>query len=233
MTDSTRARVWACLAWALSTSCMGAAGHVRAELDPAPLLQEAMRSRLTIHVQRRTGRRVATQHCRRAAEGCDNRLAEFARYLIDAAEQYGLDPWLLTAMAYRESGLNPFAVGTHGEKGILQLHPKNRRAQDVRFVQDERYRARCQHQAGACQREVVERAAFILASSLQKCDSNVEHALGMYNSGRCGGSRSYARRVLRERARLMQLAGVEPEPVALDQTQLASGRPAAARRPAP
>lgn len=215
MNASTRARVWACVPWFLLTSCISTA-HVRADLDPVPLLQQAMRSRLTIHVHPRTGRRLPTQHCRHAAEGCDARLAEFARYLNDAGEQYALDPWLLAAMAYRESGLNPFAVGMRGEKGILQLHPKNRRAQNVRFVQDEKYRARCQHEAGACQREVVERAALILASSLQKCSGDLEQALGMYNTGRCGGSRQYARRVLRERTRLLQLAGIEPAQPAVD-----------------
>src|SRR6185312_13748780 len=106
-----------------------------------------------------------------------------AKYLTDAGEQYGLDSWLLAAMAFRESGLNPFAVGTRGEKGILQLHPKNRHAKNLRFMQDEAYRARCQHQAGACQREMVEQAAEMLASSINKCGGSVEQALGMYNTG--------------------------------------------------
>jgi hypothetical protein len=202
----------ACVPWLLSTSCFAVTQNARAETvhsDIAPLLQEALRSRLTVHVHPRTGVRTATKHCRHAAEGCDARLAEFSRYLLESGAQYGLDPWVLAAMAFRESGLNPFAVGTRGEKGILQLHPKNRRAQSVRFVQDESYRARCQTQAGACQREVVERAAFILASSLTKCGGDLEQALGMYNTGRCGGSGTYAKRVLKERARLMSLAGMD------------------------
>jgi hypothetical protein len=142
--------------------------------------------------------------------------------MLESGEQYGLDPWLLAAMAFRESGLNPFAVGTRGEKGILQLHPKNRRAKEVRFVQDESYRTRCQRQPGACQREVVERAAFILASSLGKCGGDLEQALGMYNTGRCGGSASYAKRVLKERARLMSLAGVDITPVRAEPLKVAA-----------
>jgi hypothetical protein len=208
----------ACVPWLLSTSCFAVMQHAHAErgdvngtveAEATPLLQEALRSRLTVHVHPRTGERTVTRHCRHAAEGCDTRLAEFARYLFESGEQYGVDQWLLAAMAFRESGLNPFAVGTRGEKGILQLHPKNRRVQKVRFVQDESYRTRCQQQAGACQREVVERAAFILASSLVKCGGDLEQALGMYNTGRCGGSLTYAKRVLKERARLMSLAGVD------------------------
>jgi hypothetical protein len=209
MSAPTRMRLLlACVPWLLSTSCFAMTPqYAKAETDAAPLLQEAMRSRLTVHVHQRTGERTATRHCRHAAEGCDARLAEFSRYLLDVSEQYGLDPWLLTAMAYRESGLNPFAVGLRGEKGILQLHPKNRRAKEVRFVYDDRYRARCQKQAGACQREVIESAAKILASSLVKCGGDLEQALGMYNTGRCGGSVSYAKRVLKERAHLLSLAG--------------------------
>lgn len=213
----------ACLPWLLLTSCFGVTQRAQAEADAMPAqLQEALRSRLTVHVHQRTGERIATKHCRAAAEGCDVRLAEFAKYLTDAGEQYGLDSWLLAAMAFRESGLNPFAVGTRGEKGILQLHPKNRHAKNVRFMQDEAYRARCQHQAGACQREMVEQAAEMLASSINKCGGSIEQALGMYNTGRCGGSASYARRVLQERTRLMMLAGVEPLPVRVERAQVAA-----------
>jgi hypothetical protein len=196
----------------------------------AALIQEALRSRLTVHVHPRTGERTATKHCRHAAEGCDTRLAEFARYMSDSGEEYGLDPWLLAAMAFRESGLNPFAVGTRGEKGILQLHPNNRRAKSVRFVQDAAYRARCQRKPGACQREVVERAAFILASSLNKCGGDLEQALGMYNTGRCGGSASYAKRVLQERARLMELAGVDASDPVLSAPRVAAAAPSASTR---
>jgi hypothetical protein len=212
MSTSTGMRLLAaCLPWLLLTGCVAVTQSAHAEVATGSLLQEALRSRLTVHVHQRTGERLATRHCRSAAEGCDARLAEFSRYLIEAGEQHGIDPWLLAAMAFRESGLNPFAVGLRGEKGILQLHPKNRRAKEVRFVQDAQYRERCQKQAGACQREVVERAAFILASSLKKCGGDMEQALGMYNTGRCGGSSTYSKRVLKERARLLQLGGVDAE----------------------
>jgi|GEM_PF-2139177 len=228
--------LFACVPWLLSTSCFAVTQHVRAETvqaEPmdAALIQEALRSRLTVHVHQRTGERTATKHCRHAAEGCDTRLAEFSKYMLESSEQYGLDPWLLAAMAFRESGLNPFAVGTRGEKGILQLHPKNKRAQTVRFVQDATYRARCQREAGACQREVVERAAFILASSLNKCGRDLEKALGMYNTGRCGGSLTYAKRVLAERARLMSLAGVDATaPVLTEPQRVAASAPSASTR---
>jgi hypothetical protein len=122
-----------------------------------------------------------------------------------------VDPWLLAAMAYRESSLNPFAIGGYGEAGILQLHPKSRTSKGVRFVRDTRYRTSCKREAGACQREVVERAAQMLKSSLDKCSGNMEKALGMYNTGRCGGNPPYAARVIKERKLLLKAVGLELE----------------------
>ncbi|HEY2734714.1 MAG TPA: transglycosylase SLT domain-containing protein, partial [Polyangiales bacterium] len=178
------------------------ANSASADMDPTPLLQEALRFRVTIHTNRRTGYMVAAAHCRRASEGCDRRLFEFAHYLKDAGDRNGIDPWMLAAMAFRESGLNPFAIGGVGELGILQLHPKSKYSQDVRFVKDGWYRIRCHHQAGACQREIVDRAAELLARSIAKCNGDVDQALGMYNTGHCGGHPEYARRIRREVARM-------------------------------
>lgn len=181
----------------------------QADVDASPLLQEAMRFRVTVHKNKRSGRTIPIYHCRQAAEGCDRRLLEFAHYLIDAGERFGIDPWLLAAMAFRESGMNPFAVGLVGERGILQLHPKNPRTKSVRFVRDEWYRQRCRKETGACQREVVDQAAQILASSLDKCGGDLKQALGMYNSGKCGGNARYAARILAERDALKGAVGLE------------------------
>lgn len=176
-------------------------------VDTSPLLQQAMWNRVAVH-KRRSGVAIPIYHCRKAAEGCDKRLTEFAHYIIDASEKNGVDPWLLAAMAFRESGMNPFVVGAVGELGILQLHPKNKRVQSVRFVRDAYYRQRCRKQAGACQREVVDRAAEILARSLAVCDGDLYRALGMYNSGKCGGNKSYSDRILDERDALKNAVGL-------------------------
>jgi hypothetical protein len=193
---------------------------VRAEMDPTPLLQQALRFRVTINTNKRTGHVTAAYHCRHASEGCDRRLLEFARYLKDAGEANGIDPWLLAAMAFRESGLNPFAIGGVGELGILQLHPKNARSRGVRFVRDEWYRNRCHREPGACQREVVDRAAQLLAQCLEQCGGKLDQALGMYNTGRCGGSDTYAKRVLGEVEKLKGAVGLPIDQLAAVQADV-------------
>jgi hypothetical protein len=189
----------------IAGSC--AATNARADVDTSPLLQQAMRFRVAVH-KRRSGSSIPIYHCRQAREGCERRLSEFAHYLIAAGEKNGVDPWLLAAMAFRESGMNPFAVGAVGELGILQLHPKNPRVKTVRFVRDQFYRQRCRKELGACQREVVDRAAEILARSMEKCGGDLNLALGAYNTGKCGGNQKYADRILVERDRLKEAVGL-------------------------
>jgi soluble lytic murein transglycosylase-like protein len=194
----------------LACGTMMEAPAARADVDPSPLLLQAMQSRLTVHRNQRSGRAIPVLHCRQAAEGCDQRLGVFAEYLIDAGQRNGIDPWVLAAMAFRESGMNPFAVGGVGELGILQLHPKNPRVRSVRFIKDALYRDRCRKEAGACQREVVDRAAEILAKSLEMCSGDMNLALGAYNTGKCGGNSRYAERILAIRDSLQRAVGLEP-----------------------
>jgi hypothetical protein len=162
-------------------------------------------------MNRRTGRTIPAIHCRHAAEGCEQRLGQFARYLVSAAQNHGLDPWLLAAMAFKESGFNPFAMGAIGELGILQINPGRRDAKQVRFIRDEWYRNRCRKQPGACQQEVVNHAAHVLARSVALCKGDLEAALGAYNTGRCNGNARYTKRVLTEVEELRRAAGLGSE----------------------
>lgn len=187
---------------------VAAVANARADVDASPLLQRAIRFRVSVHTNKRTGNTIPVYHCRQAREGCDRRLLEFAHYLVDAGERNGIDPWLLAAMAFRESGMNPFAVGNVGELGILQLHPKNPRVRSVRFVRDQFYRQKCRKEAGACQAEVVDRAAEILARSMAMCGGDLNLALGAYNTGKCGGNTRYAERILSERDALKEAVGL-------------------------
>jgi soluble lytic murein transglycosylase-like protein len=171
-----------------------------------------MRARIAVSFDRKTGKTIPAAHCRHAPEGCDKRLSVFAHYLVGAAERHSVDPWLMAAMAFKESGFNPFALGSIGELGILQINPGRRDASQVRFIRDEWYRRRCRKQPGACQEEIVTHAAAVFARSLSKCGGDVIDALGAYNTGRCGGNDRYAKRILAEREELQKAAGLPTGP---------------------
>lgn len=167
----------------------------------AVALTRALTERLT--VWRGGARRVYVRHCRHARSGCRARLVAFSRIIVQAAERHGVDPFLVAAMALRESGLNPFAEGGIGERGLVQLHPRGVGAR-VRFVQNENYRRRCERDPGACQEEVLDVGTELVAASIARCGS-VEEGLGCYNSGVCQTT-SYSRRVLEERENLLRMA---------------------------
>jgi hypothetical protein len=198
----------------LASVVLGAATWANAQSLGVPValpqqLLTGMRARVAVSIEKRSGRTIPAYHCRHAPGGCDQRLSAFAGYLVSAANRTKLDPWLLAAMAFKESGFNPFALGSLGEMGILQINPERRDAREVRFMRDEWYRKRCRREPGACQQEVVDHAAQVLSRSFEKCGADVMDALGAYNTGRCGGNDRYAKRVLTERAELMRAAGVQ------------------------
>lgn len=139
---------------------------------------------------------------------CDRRLRAFAGMFVEAGARHGVDPYLLAAMASRESGLYPWALGAVGEVGILQLHPHGVGRDIARRLARPGVRARCERQAGACQAEVVDTAARHLRACLAACGT-VSGALGAYNRGRCGET-SYSRNVLSRLEELL-LAGEESE----------------------
>jgi hypothetical protein len=205
---------------------------------PPQLLLTAMRTRIAVSFNRRSGRTIPASHCRHAPGGCEKRLAAFAEYLVDAAEHHSLDPWLMAAMAFKESGFNPFALGSLGEMGILQINPERKDARQVRFMRDEWYRKRCRKEPGACQQEVVEHAAQVLARAFERCNNDVVEALGAYNTGHCGGNRTYAKGVLITRNELREAAGYPGEQVSIPkrkrerpEPQLAEFRPSRKPRP--
>ncbi len=172
-----------------------------AEDSAVTALARALDRRLTIW---RTERRVVyVHHCRAARDGCPSRLTRFARMIGEASQRHSIDPFLLAAVAFRESGLNPLAAGAAGERGIVQLHPRGSGAR-IRFVRSEAYRQQCERQPGVCQEEVLDAGARLLAQSISRCGS-VRDGLGAYNRGLCGET-SYAERVMEERQILLRLA---------------------------
>lgn len=172
-------------------------------------LSRALIRRMTVW---RSGTHVAyVRHCRAARGGCARRTATFARLIGEAASRHDIDPFLLAAVAVRESGMDPTAAGAAGERGIVQLHPRGS-GSSVRFVQSEGYRRRCARRADACQAEVLEAGARLLSNSIRRC-GGVREGLGAYNRGACGETR-YAVRVMNERQRLLRLVKTDAQSVA-------------------
>lgn len=50
--------------------------------------------------------------------------AYLAEIIKDASKEYGVDPNLIAAMAYKESRFRPTAVSSRGAQGIMQLMPR-------------------------------------------------------------------------------------------------------------
>lgn len=188
-----------------------AAAPVAPSVAKAPEQREPSRAQLSRRLSERLGERltvwsrpdgspVYVSHCRTAPGGCEARIRALSALLVDAAANQDLDPYLLAAVALRESGLHPGAVGPAGEAGIVQLHPRGVGA-GVRYVSDADYRAVCAaRRPAACQKVVVRTGARHLSDWIASCGS-VEAGLGGYNRGRCGTT-PYSGRVLAEHARL-------------------------------
>lgn len=174
----------ACLVMGLWLSAQAALGQTP--------LHEKISQALTVWTTP-TGQRVIIAHCRYARMGCAKRLELLAQWIEQAALQHNVDPELIAAIALHESGFNPFALGSVSEAGIMQLHPRGI-GRSVRFVRDETYRHKCKQKPGACQKEVIDKAAALFASGVRRCGST-EQALGYYNTGRCQQN-GYAKRVM-------------------------------------
>lgn len=165
-------------------------------------LTDAFSERLTVS-RRRDGTRVLTRRCREGPVDCEARLRAFASLILEIAPRHGIDPLLLAAMALRESGLDPAALGRNREAGIVQLHPRGA-GRNIRFVRDATYRNRCQRRVDACQREVLEHGALTLEQGIERC-GGLRGGLGAYASGHCTTSARYIDRVLEERETLRGL----------------------------
>ncbi len=190
---------------------------VRATDEPAPRVADPTVEALSLALDRRmtvwrSGDRVVyVAHCRSARGGCAQRAATFATLIGEAARRHAIDPFLLAAVAIRESGMDPTAAGAAGERGIVQLHPRGS-GSSVRYVQSEGYRRRCMRRADACQDEVLDAGARLLSNSIIRC-GGVREGLGAYNRGACGPTQ-YATRVMNERQRLLRLAKTDARSVA-------------------
>lgn len=199
MNRKTEAKIAITLAVVVVVFLLHMAFRASAQAPVEPSLREALVGALTVW-EKPDGTRVFVAHCRTAPGGCEARIEAFADMFVHVGAEWNIDPWLLAGLAWKESGLNPAATGGIGEGGILQLHPRGVGA-SVDFVANARIRAACLRQPHACQHSVVEAGAAHLSGWVSRC-GGLEEALGGYNSGRCGGGGSYARRVFYRRDQL-------------------------------
>lgn len=159
-------------------------------------LEAALLERLAVWT-RPDGGRIYIAHCRRAPRGCEDRVRRYAHAFVDAGAEHGVDPWLLAAIAMHESGLSPGAVGSRGERGIMQLHPGARWGLEAARA--------CRRDRERCTEASVGIAAALLRRAIDRCGGEAA-ALGMYNSGRCRVT-GYSERVLRRRDALRRARG--------------------------
>jgi hypothetical protein len=151
------------------------------------------------------GDHVYVEHFRRAPNGAASRALDLAADFWLAEQVYGIDRYLLAALAYRESGFDANAIGEQEEFTVMQLHPRSEAGRETsRF---------CKAHAAQCERAAILAAARVLAQGRAKCGSDAL-ALGYYRSGDCIAGPGAAR-VLDARARMVASLAAPPLQVTL------------------
>ena len=99
---------------------------------------------------------------------------ELQLHIIEQAEARGIDPAIIMAMAYRESGFNAEAIGDGGDSyGLLQIQPRWHYARMERLG--------CADLLDPFQNVTV--AVDYLAEQIDRYDGDVAKALVAYNQG--------------------------------------------------
>ena len=145
--------------------------------------------------------------CRRDRHGCEARINAIVSIIVHESNRNNLDPWIIAGMIWKESRFYPFARGGVNERGVMQLHPRNRRFRSVTFVHSPWYRRRCRQVLGNCQEEIIRAGASLLRSNIDSCEGNLYKGLTQYNTGRCTARRNrYARGVMEHRRVFLELS---------------------------
>lgn len=104
------------------------------------------------------------------------------RFILSAASRYGIHPALVKAVVWRESGFDPFAHGSKGELGLMQIMPATaeewaRHEKDTLHFQSAMLDPARNTQAGAWYlRKLCQRYPHT--------DNPLPYALADYNAGR-------------------------------------------------
>jgi hypothetical protein len=117
---------------------------------------------------------------------------ELATVLSDAATSHGIDPALLTALAWHESGFEVHAVSRAGAIGLLQLNVRSWGRLPLQL---------CLIDPRNCAWWNSWHGARAYAHYLGRCGSE-GRALVAYRTGRCKAPGPEARKVLATRARI-------------------------------
>lgn len=114
--------------------------------------------------------------------------ADLQHHITETAEEYGIDPAIIVAMAYRESTYNPDAIGDGGNSlGLLQIQPQ--------WHSERMERLDCPNLLDPFQNVTV--AIDYLSEMLGWYDGNMAKALVAYNAGSYNGTiTGYAEAVL-------------------------------------
>ena len=121
--------------------------------------------------------------------------ADLQMYIIETAKEYGIDPAIIFAIAYRESSYNPDCMGDGGDSyGLMQVQPK--------WHSERMERLDCLDLLDPYQNVTV--AIDYLAEMLSWYDGDIEKALVAYNQGFYKGTITrYAEAVLEIAEELM------------------------------
>jgi soluble lytic murein transglycosylase len=115
-------------------------------------------------------------------------LLYFPRYhlydslILQVGRKYAVDPMLIKAVIWRESAFRPYKVGSHGERGLMQLMPIAagewaRQEKRPTFVPEDLFSPRVNIEAGAW---YLKKALDHYATK----DDPVTFALAEYNAGK-------------------------------------------------
>lgn len=134
--------------------------------------------------------------------GAEVRAEQIASVLIESAEEHHVDPFLLTALAYRESGFDVGAVSKVGAFGLLQTHVKWSGKEVLN---------RCMLWPEHCLHWQADAGAKALAYYIAVCHSEAR-ALHAFRTGDCGrpgrnGPQTKKVLVLRNQLKAMSTGG--------------------------
>ena len=93
----------------------------------------------------------------------------YHQYVVDAADQYRIDPALVKAIIMAESGYDPKAVSKKGAQGLMQLMPRTAKALGVEDTFDPQHN--------------IDGGVKYFRSLLNQFGNDVKLALAAYNAG--------------------------------------------------